>query len=87
MSENWIEGFLDDLEELNEPISMTQIGIIEGLLNSTPLTTEKRVMIETELLEMRYGEAQSLIVEMRENEIPIDCRKQFEKMVKNKTLI
>ena len=86
MSENWIEGFLDDLEELNEPISMTQIGIIEGLLNSTPLTTETKTMIESELLEMRYGEAQSLIVEMRENEIPIDCRKQFEKMVKNKTL-
>ena len=87
MSDNWIEGFLDDLEELNEPISMTQIGIIEGLLNSTPLTTETKTMIESELLEMRYGEAQRLIVEMRENEIPIDCRKQFEKMVKNKTLI
>ena len=87
MSENWIEGFLDDLEELNEPISMTQIGIIEGLLNTTPLADGKREMIESELLDMRLNEAQSLIVEMRENEIPIDCRKQFEKMVKNKTLI
>jgi len=56
-------------------------------LNTTPLADGKREMIESELLDMRLNEAQSLIVEMRENEIPIDCRKQFNKMIKNKTLI
>ena len=75
---NWIDDLLSD-----EPISLTQIAIIEGLLSRCPYPQEKIREIETGLLEMSEIQASELIFKMKQDEIPLDPREQFKKMFRN----
>ena len=74
---DWIDDLLSD-----EPISLTQIAIIEGLLSRCPYPQEKIRDIEKNLLEFSEAEASELIFKMKQDEIPLDPREQFNKMFK-----
>ena len=77
MTVDWLEELLDD-----EPISNSQIAIIEGLLSIVPYDPETVKDIEMGLLHLTYEEAHQLIVTLKEDEIPKDPREQFKKMFK-----
>ena len=77
MTVDWLEELLDD-----EPISNSQIAIIEGLLSRVPYDPETVNDIEMGLLHLTYEEAHQLIVTLKEDEIPKDPREQFKKMFK-----
>jgi hypothetical protein len=75
---DWIDDLLSD-----EPISLTQIAIIEGLLSRCPYPQEKINEIETGLLELSDAEASELIFKMKQDEIPLDPREQFKRMFRD----
>ncbi len=75
---DWIDDLLSD-----EPISLTQIAIIEGLLGRCPYPQEKINEIETGLLELSDAEASELIFKMKQDEIPSDPREQFKRMFRD----
>ena len=75
---DWIDDLLSD-----EPISLTQIAIIEGLLGRCPYPQEKINEIETGLLELSDAEASELIFKMKQDEIPLDPREQFKRMFRD----
>ena len=52
MGLDWIDEILD-----SEPISNTQIAIIEGLLSGVPYEQEEITDIESGLLHLSYDEA------------------------------
>ena len=72
---DWIEELLED-----EPISVGQIAIIEGLLSSVPYDHHKIKDIEEGMLHLTYNEASELIYKLKEDFIPKDPREQFNKM-------
>ena len=74
---DWIDDLLSD-----EPISLTQIAIIEWLLGRCPYPQERIREIEVGLLEMSEIQASELIFKMKQDEIPLDPREQFNKMFK-----
>ena len=75
---DWIDDLLSD-----EPISLTQISIIEGLLGRCPYPESQINEIEKNLLELSEVEASELIFKMKQDEIPTDPREQFKRMFKN----
>jgi hypothetical protein len=74
---DWIDDLLSD-----EPISLTQIAIIEGLLGRCPYPESRLKEIERGLLQMTEVEASELIFILKQDEIPTDPREQFNKMFK-----
>ncbi len=77
MNLDWIDDILSD-----EPISNSQIAIIEGLLGSVPYPPKEVEEIERGMLDMSYQEASDLIYKMRQDHIPKDPREQFKRMFK-----
>ena len=71
----WLDELLED-----EPISNSQIAIIEGLLSRVPYDPETVKDVEMGLLHLTYEEAYQLIVKLKEDEIPTDPREQFKKI-------
>lgn len=71
---DWIDEFLED-----EPITVSQIAIIEGLLVTVPYSPEVKLDIEKSLLTLTREEAAELIIELRRNDRPIDPREQFKR--------
>ena len=74
---DWIDEIL-----ASEPISNSQIAIIEGLLTSVPYEQDEIRDIENGLLHLTYQEAYELISKLKEDYIPKDPREQFNKIVK-----
>jgi len=72
---DWIDDLLSD-----EPISLTQIAIIEGLLGRCPYPESRLKEIEGGLLQMTEVEASELIFILKQDEIHTDPREQFNKM-------
>ena len=75
MGLDWIDEILD-----SEPISNTQIAVIEGLLTSVPYEQDEIRDIENGLLHLTYEEAYELIGKLKEDYIPKDPREQFNKI-------
>ena len=75
---------LDWIDEIlaSEPISNSQIAIIEGLLTSVPYEQDAIRDIENGLLHLTYQEAYELIYKLKIDYIPKDPREQFDKMSK-----
>jgi hypothetical protein len=71
---DWIDDIL-----ASEPISNSQIAVIEGLLTSVPYELDIIRDIENGLLHLTYQEAYELIVKLKEDYIPKDPREQFNK--------
>ena len=71
---DWIDEIL-----ASEPISNSQIAIIEGLLTSVPYEQETIRDIENSLLHLTYQEAYDLIGKLKIDYIPKDPREQFNK--------
>ena len=74
---DWIDEIL-----ASEPISNTQIAVIEGLLTGVPYEQDDIRDIENGLLHLTYQEAYELISKLKEDYIPKDPREQFNKMTK-----
>jgi len=74
---DWIDEIL-----ASEPISNTQIAVIEGLLTSVPYEQDDIRDIENGLLHLTYQEAYELISKLKEDYIPKDPREQFNKIFK-----
>jgi hypothetical protein len=74
---DWIDEIL-----ASEPISNSQIAIIEGLLTSVPYEQDEIRDIENGLLHLTYQEAYELISKLKEDYIPKDPREQFNKIFK-----
>ena len=74
---DWIDEIL-----ASEPISNTQIAVIEGLLTSVPYEQDDIRDIENGLLHLTYEEAYELINKLKEDYIPKDPREQFNKIFK-----
>lgn len=74
---DWIDEIL-----ASEPISNSQIAIIEGLLTSVPYEQETIRDIESGLLHLTYQEAYELINKLKVDYIPKDPREQFNKHMK-----
>ena len=74
---DWIDDIL-----ASEPISNSQIAVIEGLLTSVPYELDTIQDIENGLLHLTYQEAYELIVKLKEDYIPKDPREQFDKITK-----
>ena len=75
---DWIDDLLSD-----EPSSVTQISIIEGLLGRCPYPESKINEIERSLLELSEVEASELIFRLKQDEIPTDPREQFKRMFRD----
>tara|TARA_R110002020_G_scaffold7491_2_gene31452 strand:+ start:558 stop:800 length:243 start_codon:yes stop_codon:yes gene_type:complete len=75
MSLDWIDDILK-----SEPISNSQIAIIEGLLTGVPYEPDELKDIENGMLHLSYQEAYELIVKLKIDYIPKDPREQFKKM-------
>ena len=75
--QDWIGDILSD-----EPISNTQISIIEGLLTGVPYEPEVIRDIESGMLHLTYQEAYELIGKLKEDYISKDPRDQYNKMFK-----
>ena len=78
MGLDWIDEILD-----SEPISNTQIAIIEGLLSGVPYEQEEISDIESGLLHLSYDEAYQLINQLKEDYVEKDPREQFKKMFRH----
>lgn len=76
-NQDWIDDILSD-----EPISNTQITIIEGLLTSVPYEPDVISDIESGMLHLTYQEAYELIGKLKEDYISKDPRDQYNKMFK-----
>ncbi len=76
-----MSDWIDDILE-SEPISNSQIAIIEGLLTSVPYEPNEIRDIENDMLNLSYIEASDLIYKLKQDYIPKDPREQFNKMVK-----
>lgn len=74
---DWIDDLLSD-----EPITLTQIAIIEALLGRCPYPQSKINEIESGMLELSEIEASELIFRLKQDEIPTDPREQFKRMFK-----
>jgi hypothetical protein len=74
---DWIDDIL-----ASEPISNSQIAIIEGLLTSVPYEEGVIQDIESGLLHLTYQEAYELINKLKVDYIPKDPREQFNKHLK-----
>ena len=72
---DWIEELLED-----EPISVGQISIIEGLLSGVPYEPQTIKEIEEGMLNLTYNQATDLIYRLNQDFIPKDPREQFKKM-------
>ena len=73
-----MSDWIDDILE-SEPISNSQIAIIEGLLTSVPYEPNEIRDIENGMLHLSYIEASNLIYRLKEDYIPKDPREQFKK--------
>lgn len=76
-NQDWIDDILSD-----EPISNTQIAVIEGLLTSVPYEPDVISDIESGMLQLTYQEAYELIGKLKEDYISKDPRDQYNKMFK-----
>ena len=74
---DWIDEIL-----AGEPISNSQIAIIEGLLTGVPYEQDEIKDIETGLLHLTYEEAYLLINKLKDDFVSKDPREQFNKMTK-----
>ena len=74
---DWIDEIL-----ASEPISNSQIAIIEGLLTGVPYEQDVIQDIENGLLHLTYQEAYELINKLKIDYIPKDPREQFNKIFK-----
>lgn len=74
---DWIDEIL-----ASEPISNSQIAIIEGLLTGVPYEQDEIKDIETGLLHLTYEEAYLLINKLKDDFVSKDPIEQFNKMVK-----
>lgn len=74
---DWIDDILAD-----EPISNSQISVVEGLLTSIPYSEEEKKDIERGLIYLTYIEAYELINKLKQDYVPKDPREQFNKMAK-----
>jgi|TARA_R110000803_G_C11827195_1_gene302770 hypothetical protein len=74
-----MSDWIDDILE-SEPISNSQIAIIEGLLTSVPYEPDELRDIENGMLHLSYIEASNLIYRLKEDHIPKDPREQFKKI-------
>ena len=75
---DWIDEIFEE-----EPISNSQIAIIETLLPRVPYEESTKKEIESGLLELNYNEAYKLIMKLKDDYIPIDPQEQWKKMFKN----
>ena len=75
---DWIDDIL-----ASEPISNSQVAIIEGLLTGVPYDSEVIRDIDNGILHLTYKEAYELISKLKEDYISKDPRDQFNKMFKN----
>jgi len=73
--------WVDDLFE-EEPISNSQIAIIESLLPRVPYDEEVKDDIMKGLLHLNYNQAYELILKLKEDYIPQDPREQWFKFTK-----
>jgi len=74
---DWIDDIL-----ASEPITNTQIAIIEGLLTGVPYEQEVIRDIESGLLHLTYQEAYDLITKLKNDYISNDPKEQFNKRSK-----
>jgi|TARA_R100000479_G_scaffold148910_2_gene84451 hypothetical protein len=74
---DWIDEIL-----ASEPISNSQIAIIEGLLTGVPYEQDEIKDIETGLLHLTYEEAYLLINKLKDDFVSKDPIEQFNKMAK-----
>tara|TARA_R100001440_G_scaffold32457_1_gene51106 strand:- start:1465 stop:1701 length:237 start_codon:yes stop_codon:yes gene_type:complete len=74
---DWIDEIL-----AGEPISNSQMAIIEGLLTGVPYEQDEIKDIETGLLHLTYQEAYLLINKLKDDFVSKDPREQFNKMAK-----
>jgi len=72
---DWIDEVLDD-----EDCSLTQMGIIEGLLVTSAANCLYR---NINFNELTYKEANEIIRELRKNNRPTDPKHQYEQMRRN----
>lgn len=73
------DEFMDDL--LGEiPCSLYAISTIENLLQTSSITEQEKKQIETDLVNLTESEANKIILHLAENNIPKDCREQFNQM-------
>ena len=73
---DWIDEVLDD-----EICSITQMGIIEGLL----VTSAVNYLYEPiNFNELTYIQANEIIKDLRENNRPADPKRQYEQMLSNR---
>lgn len=72
---DWLDELLD-----NEPISNSQIAIIEGLLTGVPYEPQDISDIQEGLLHLNYNQAYELIKKLKEDYISKDPREQFKRM-------
>ena len=82
-NDDWIDEFLEDLEDVNEIANGWQIGIIEQLMLTCPMTDADKFYLEKNLCNLTMIEANQWIEQLREVEIPRDPKDQYEKMRKN----
>lgn len=75
---DWIDEIFEE-----EPISNSQIAIIETLLPRVPYEESTKKEIESGLLELNYNEAYKLIMKLKDDYIPTDPQEQWKKMFKN----
>jgi len=73
--------WVDDLFE-EEPISNSQIAIVESLLPRVPYDEEVKDDIIEGLLHLNYNQAYELILKLKEDYIPQDPREQWFKFTK-----
>ena len=69
--DDWIDEFFDD------ECTLTQIGIIESLCNTS---STGYLYTNIDFTKLTYGEAQEIIRDLRENDNPRDPRDQFYKI-------
>ena len=75
---DWIDEILQE-----QPASLNQISIIEGLLPRVPYIDSRIKEIEDSLDTITNQDAYELIFEMKQDEIPSDPREQFKKMFRH----
>jgi len=80
---DWIEKFLFDLKGLNEPISLVQMGMIESLLQRSPLDQGAKEQILNDMIDMNTHKAARLINKIKEDYVPSDPKDQWKKMCEN----
>lgn len=70
-------------EVVEEPATLSQINLIEGLLHGSSIDEKQKQKIELELSSLTSVRAEKCIAYLKENQIEFDLNKQFDAKVKH----